>query len=249
MLRPLRPSDAHEVLGRHRLCRNERLAFARLRPRLRGGNGGVTPGAMEPSASGIDVAVLAAGFARRMGREKLLLDLGGAPVVRRVVETSFGIGPREVLVIVNARNASVIREALDGLDARVVENPRAPEGIGASIAFAAGAVRAGVEGLLLLQGDQPLVDTASLEALLAERGGAAYVAAAYGSLVTTPVLFGAELLPELRALGGDQGAKAVLRRHESRGRTVDLPAWRGLDVDDEGAYRRVCELWSRDVPR
>src|SRR3972149_9831829 len=82
----------------------------------RGGTGGVA---------------LAAGLSRRMGRAKLLLDWGGKPVVRRVVEQVKAGRVDEVLVVLG-HEAPTIREALKGLPVRFVENPEPEAGRGGS---------------------------------------------------------------------------------------------------------------------
>ena len=60
--------------------------------------------------------VLAAGLARRMGRQKLLLSLEGKPVVRWAVERLL---PHvEDLVVVTGHDDSTVRHALSGLAVR-----------------------------------------------------------------------------------------------------------------------------------
>lgn len=192
-------------------------------------------------ASGV---ILAAGSARRMSGDKLLLDLAGTPILRRIAEQALGAELGEVLVIVNRTNSVAVAAALRPLAVNVVVNPASEQGMGTSIALGAASLRAGAEALLLLQGDQPLVGREMLAALLAEwqSGRWSFVASRYGELVTTPVLFARDLFPELGALDGDRGAKAILERHPERGRVVDFAPWRGADVDTPEDYLRVRGL-------
>src|SRR5439155_13150978 len=70
--------------------------------------------------------VLAAGFARRMGRQKLLLAVRGTPIVRWSVEA---LRPHvEDLVVVTGRDDTGVREALAGIDTRFATNPRPQDG-------------------------------------------------------------------------------------------------------------------------
>lgn len=192
-------------------------------------------------ASGV---ILAAGTARRMQADKLLLDLSGMPIVRRVAEEVLAAGLAELVVIVRPANSAAVAAALRPLAARLVANADAEQGMGTSIALAAASLREDAEALVLLQGDQPMVGCDMLTALLGEwrSGGFAFVASRYGDLVTTPVVFARETFAELRALDGDRGARAVVERHQERGRVVDFPPWRGADVDTPEDYRRVCGL-------
>src|SRR5919106_2171417 len=70
--------------------------------------------------------VLAAGLARRMGRQKLLLDLRGKPVVRWSVEAML---PHVAdLVVVTGGDDDGVRGALQGLAVRFAVNPRPQAG-------------------------------------------------------------------------------------------------------------------------
>ena len=82
----------------------------------------------------VSAVVLAAGRASRMGEEKLLLMLGGKPVIRRIVETVVAARPLETVVVVNPRNRDpvVAEELLDLPDGVVpeVENAGGEGGVG-----------------------------------------------------------------------------------------------------------------------
>ena len=87
----------------------------------------------------IAAIVLAAGFARRMGRQKLLLDLKGKPVVRWSVELVLPhVGD---CVVVTGHDDAAVRAALSGLAVRFVVNLRPQDGQGSSIAVGAAALK------------------------------------------------------------------------------------------------------------
>ena len=195
---------------------------------------------------GVAVVILAAGRASRMGREKLLLGLGGKPIIRHVAETVCGAGltdVSEIVVVANPRNQEAIHEAVADLNLRIVCNPSFEKGLGTSIAAGVAAAAPDARALLLIQGDQPFVDADVLRRLIAEyrQYKTAFVASSYDDVTTTPVLFSRVLFAEMAALHGDVGARSVLRNH--KGRLVAFPAWRGTDLDTEDDYRRVQQLW------
>ena len=105
----------------------------------------------------VSAVILAAGMARRMGREKLLLTLDGEPLLRRVVREAVALGLSEILVVANEQNRGAVFAALSDLPVQVLTNQRADEGIGTSIALGASSVAAASQAFLLLQGDQPFV--------------------------------------------------------------------------------------------
>jgi len=62
--------------------------------------------------------VLAAGLSSRMGRNKLLFDLGGRSVVHAVVEVALCAGLDPVLVVLG-HEADAVRASVDGLACRL----------------------------------------------------------------------------------------------------------------------------------
>ena len=85
----------------------------------------------------------------------------------------------------------------------------------------ASSIRAGIaalppdsEGVIILTVDQPSVDADLLQRLLAlaAEGPARPVACAYGGSLGIPAILPRRLFPDLLALRGDRGAKAILLR-------------------------------------
>jgi len=70
----------------------------------------------------IAAVMLAAGLARRMGRQKLLLQLQGKPVVRWSVEHI--VSHVEDVVVVTGPDDTAIRQALEDLTVRFAVNSR-----------------------------------------------------------------------------------------------------------------------------
>lgn len=179
----------------------------------------------------IAAVVLAAGLARRMGRQKLLLPLHGRPVVRWSVETVLPLV--DEVVVVTGLEAEGVREALAGLRVRLIRNPHPEAGQGSSIAVGIGALPAETRAALVVLGDQPRVPAAVVTALLEAfaRTGQAVVTPVYRGVPGNPVLFAASVFPELKALAGDAGARALVRAHPERVAAVELDLPMPADVD------------------
>jgi molybdenum cofactor cytidylyltransferase len=183
--------------------------------------------------------VLAAGLARRMGRQKLLLELRGKPVVRWSVQA---IAPHVGdTLVVTGRDDAAVRAALDGLRVRFVVNPHPEAGQGSSIATGVAALEPPTVAALVALGDQPLLPDGLVAALLAarERTGRAIVTPVYRGIQGTPVLFAAEVFGELRGLAGDAGARTVLQARPERVARVELDAPMPPDVDTPEDYARL----------
>jgi molybdenum cofactor cytidylyltransferase len=187
----------------------------------------------------IAAIVLAAGFARRMGRQKLLLELRGKPVVRWSVEAILPhVGDT---VVVTGQDDEGVRAALAGLSVRFVVNPRPQDGQGASIAVGAGALKPWTAAALVALGDQPRLPDGLIARLLAERerSGKAIVAPVYRGAQGTPVVFSADVFNELRGLDGDAGARAVVQARPERVARVEIDAPMPPDVDTPEDYARL----------
>jgi molybdenum cofactor cytidylyltransferase len=183
--------------------------------------------------------LLAAGFARRMGRPKLLLAFRGKPIVRWAAEA---LAPHvEDLVVVTGQEDSGVREALTGLPARLVRNPRPHDGQGSSIAVGVTALKPWTRAALIALADQPRLPVEVVPALLAawERGGKAVTAPVYRGTQGTPVLFDACLFGELAALRGDLGARSVVGARPERVELVALDLAMPVDVDTPEDYARL----------
>ena len=183
--------------------------------------------------------VLAAGFSRRMGRQKLLLQLQGKPVVRWAVER---LAPHvEDVVVVTGQDDAPIREALAGLAVRFAVNPAPQAGQGSSIAVGVAALKPWTRAVLIALGDQPRLPDTVVPALVEAlgRSGKAIAAPVYRGTQGNPVLFSAVVFAELRALTGDAGARAVVAADPARVERVPFDLPMPPDVDTPEDYARL----------
>ena len=187
----------------------------------------------------IAAVVLAAGFARRMGRQKLLLAFKGKPVVRWSVENVL---PHvEDCVVVTGQDDAAVRAALGGLAVRFAVNPRPQDGQGSSIAVGIAALEPWTAAALVVLGDQPRTPGDVVPALLAAhaRSRRSIVTPSYRGTRGTPVLFASDVFSELRALSGDAGARAVVTAHPERVETLALDIPMPTDVDTPEDFTRL----------
>jgi len=167
--------------------------------------------------------VLAAGRSTRMGvANKLLADVGGRPMVRRVVEAALASGARPVLVVTGHQGAHV-RAALGGLEVTFVDNPSYAVGLSSSLKAGIGAVPTDCDGALVLLGDMPLITGLHLDRLIAAfAANAGIVVPTHEGRRGNPVLWPRARFAALLRLEGDTGAKRLLAAHAREVREVDL---------------------------
>jgi molybdenum cofactor cytidylyltransferase len=184
--------------------------------------------------------VLAAGLARRMGQAKLLLRVGGHPIVRHAVEGVRTAGLDPVLVVTGPAPAP-IEAALAGLDVRIVVNPTPEAGQAGSVRAGIAALPETVDTVLVALGDQPVLAPTIIPALLAAHraSGRPIVAPRYQDGPGNPVLFDRAIFAELLALQGDQGARPVIAREPARVEWVVLDLPMPQDVDTPADYEKI----------
>ncbi|MDO5377104.1 MAG: nucleotidyltransferase family protein [Clostridia bacterium] len=178
--------------------------------------------------------LLAAGKSRRFGKEnKLLASVGGVPMAALAMERLAALGAEWTLAVVSCGEvAALARER--GLS--VVWNGQPERGMAGSIALGVRAAQKwGADAVLLMAADQPKLSLASLRALLDgfARGGSRIACLADETHWGNPAVLAIAYAPELLALGGDRGAKAVLKRHEDELTRVPCAAARELDDADD----------------
>lgn len=160
--------------------------------------------------------VLAAGSSRRMGGvNKLLAEIDGVPMVRRVVETVSASRAGTPAVVVG-HQAGAVAAALAGTGARLVEAPEHAAGQSRSLAAGLAALaRNAPDAFVVCLGDMPLVATATIDALIDrfDPAAAPICIPTHDGRRGNPVLWAWRYVDEIRALIGDRGARSLLHRH------------------------------------
>jgi molybdenum cofactor cytidylyltransferase len=170
----------------------------------------------------IAVIVLAAGRSTRMGAtNKLVADIGGTPMVRRVVEAALASKARAVLVV-TGHMAPEVSSALSGLDVTLVANPDYATGLASSLKAGIRALPPSCDGAFILLGDMPQIAPEHLNGLVAAFAPDTIVVPVHAGRQGNPVLWPARFFPALLQLDGDAGAKRLIGANGAHVREVDL---------------------------
>ena len=167
-----------------------------------------------PEGRGISVVLLAAGSGSRFGGRKLLAPYRGRPLIESSL-ANLAQAPVDETVVVVGDDAKMLRAVCEPFGVRVVDNPDWEQGQSTSVRAGLLALGPEVRAAVVLLADQPLVGAGAVERLVAAfEGGARVAAATYDAKRRNPVLFSRAVWPLLlEELSGDEGARAVLRRH------------------------------------
>ncbi len=166
----------------------------------------------------VGAVVLAAGRASRYraggGREatKLVAEISGRPIVRRVVEAALNSHARPVVVVVgHAREA--VEASLSGLEPTIAFNPDFAAGIASSLKTGLSALPADLAGALVLLGDMPYLEATLIDRLISAfeaAPGALAVVPVHAGRRGNPALLAGPLIERAASLSGDEGARRLL---------------------------------------
>ena len=182
------------------------------------------PAAGETGVARIAAIVLAAGRSTRTGEvNKLLAPIEGGPMVASTL-ARIEASRASPLIVVTGHQADRVRAALAGACAQFAHNADFAQGMATSIAAGIKALPDDVDGVLICLGDMPALGTADIDRLIdafesdPDHGIRVPVA---GGRRGNPVLFAARFFPQLMALTGDTGARAVMAAHDDE--VVEVP--------------------------
>jgi molybdenum cofactor cytidylyltransferase len=159
--------------------------------------------------------VLAAGAGSRFGGGKLTAPWRGRPMIEAALAAAYA-APVEGVTLVTGADPGVSKAARACAGARpltVVLADGWSRGLSASLKAGIAALPEGAAGALVFLGDMPLIPHAVLAPLVqALAGGAPAAVPAWDGEIGHPAALSAALFPDILALEGDRGARALLER-------------------------------------
>jgi molybdenum cofactor cytidylyltransferase len=182
--------------------------------------------------------VLAAGQSSRMGQAKQLLVVDGETLVNRAVRVALQSAVQRVIVVTGAYADEVCMalapmQKVAGDRIQLVHNPEWLSGQAASMQAGLIALPEQFQVALFLPVDQPFLQPLLLRQLarLWRQGARLAAPVVNGQIRGAPAIFDRSLWPELLAIAGDRGGRAVLQKYHAEAATVAAPAQWLYDVD------------------
>jgi len=163
------------------------------------------------SPTNIACVVLASGFGRRFGSNKLMHEFSqGKTLLSNSLEPLLNVF-KSVYVVVQPEASRRISR----IHHRLVTVPNLNAEQGMSQAIVAGvSASASADGWLIALGDMPLIKERSINAVLAQYQSEKIVQPVHAGTPGNPVLFGSTFRGDLLSLQGDQGGKPILQANQ-----------------------------------
>lgn len=197
----------------------------------------------------VGAVVLAAGAGTRFGGGKLLAPFQGRPVLQHVLDR-LAASPLDPVVVVLGDDADRVGQGIDWRSERRVRNAEPGRGLASSVRLGIEALADDVDAVLIALGDQPLLASSVIDAIVAagvdrDRPFAAPRYAGDGA--RNPVLLHRSAFHLVAELTGDRGLGPVLGAHPELVRDVPV-ADANPDIDTRADLVRLLEeAWAARV--
>lgn len=183
--------------------------------------------------------VMASGFSRRMGENKLLMDFNGKTIIENTFEALKKSDFKEVIVV--SQYEEVLKIA-NKYQFKFVLNDNAQ--IGQSESIKLGIRNSGkCDGYMFFVGDQPLINNDDLKELINEfeENKEYIVIPRYDNKTGNPVIFPTYLKNNLLSLKNDEKGKKVINEYDKI-KYVNVSKYTLLDVDTKLDYENLKKL-------
>lgn len=178
----------------------------------------------------VAVIVLASGLSRRMGSNKMLLKLGGKPILIRTIR-NFSCLFSEI-ILVSAPNENEISMCAKEVS-KIAVNSKPEEGLSRSIRIGLLCLSSKLRAFFLALGDQPFLAESTLRLMVRayREKRPKIVVPVYRGIRGNPVLFDISMVETLTSsLEGDKGARDVIEKHLNETLFLELND-RGISLD------------------
>lgn len=189
----------------------------------------------------INSIIMASGYGRRMGGNKLILSYKNKTLVEHIIEKVMKCNFCSKVIV--AKDEEVMRLARNrGIT--VVKNDKAY--IGQSQSIKLGIKNSPkADGYMFFTADQPLLDIDTIKLLMDifEKNSRYIIIPRYKDKHGSPVIFPIRFINELMELEGDNGGKVIINNHKEDVLYVDIKKeYVLLDVDTKEDYGRIINM-------
>lgn len=168
----------------------------------------------EASSTKVSAILLAAGESKRMGKLKQLMPLGNTTIVEQTIDNLLSSGVSEVIVVLGHKAEEVMKKTATR-PIKIAVNPIYHQGMGTSIAAGLNLVDSRAQAVMLALGDQPFVDSQTINRLIEEFDShdKGIAIPTYQGRRGHPLIFSIKYKAQLSGLKGNIGGREIIKEH------------------------------------
>ncbi len=182
--------------------------------------------------------IMASGFSRRMGENKLLLEYEGKTFIENTVGKILECGFDKVILVTSHKEVEQILEnyVKNRNDFLIVINKNPAFGLSESIKTGLKELRE-CDVCMFFTGDQPGLTLDTIKRILAEAEKDKIIIPKYSGKNGMPTAFGSDFFDELMKLKGDSGGKQIMDSHRKNIEYVEInDPLEGFDIETSEDY-------------
>lgn len=189
----------------------------------------------------INAIILASGYSKRMGKNKLTLSLNKKAIVEYVMDSILSYNFNDIVLV--GRDEHVLK-LCEKRGIKTIFNDKAICGQSESIKL--GIINScDADGYMFFTGDQPFIDTDTIRllAFYFRMYNDSIIVPAYNSKRGSPVIFPKKFKDELLCLEGDTGGRTIIDRHKDDVHFIELDSQLPLlDIDTPEDYENILNI-------
>lgn len=182
--------------------------------------------------------ILASGFSRRMGEDKLLLKLKDESIIETVIKSAHGSNLDRVIIVYRKEE---IKKIADKYNLDTIINENADLGQSESIKTGVKSIEKQTD-FMFIMGDQPFIDSELINRLIKQYYSCDkdILVPYYNEQRGMPSIIGRKYKDELLKLQGDKGGRDLMNKYSSDVKKLYLEDdKRGTDIDTLEDLERV----------
>lgn len=188
--------------------------------------------------------ILAAGFSKRMGQNKLILPFKDSTIIESVIKEVLSSNLDQAYIVCR-------EDEVKGLAGKypihIIVNKRAYEGQSTSIVKALEQIEARDhnDSYMFFMGDQPLIHRQFINEMIDfyYENKASILVPLYHNKRGTPVIFSSKWKDDLLKLTGDEGGRQIIRQNMKEVLAYEVDnEYLGRDIDTMDGYKEILTL-------
>lgn len=163
--------------------------------------------------------IMASGFSKRMGRDKLLIEINGKKIIERVIETLMDSNLDEIILIYRTEE---VRKIAESYGIKTVYNPNAHLGQSQSVVL--GVENSRYDTYMFFVCDQPFLSFELINDLIEEynKSPSNIVIPCYQDKINMPIIFPMDFKEDLLNVEGDKGGREIIHKNPTRVKKVEV---------------------------
>lgn len=191
----------------------------------------------------IGAVIMASGFSKRFGTNKLLAKYKDKTLIEIIVDTVTSSNISQTVIIYNDIK---IKQLIP--NQTLIYNSNSYKGISESIKLGCNYFE-NIDGIIFFPADQPLLTSATINKLIARfnREKSKIIIPQYNDHLGSPVIFPRKYYKDLLKLTGDVGGKTVINKYPHDNTFVNIEnSCENFDIDTQKQYELLERMKSNE---